>query len=135
MTNSYQWFVVRGKAALYSDSAKVVLELDPEGSAYCVLSAQDAAEIAAIISEKAQAIWNASDQLPAEPARVDGDVHRSCRLWTEPGFLEVIAHDSEPLVALVYDGGAQCKLDVTRAVALVQILQYMSAAIERKSSN
>jgi hypothetical protein len=128
-----QWFVVRGKASLHRESSKVVLELDPEGSAYCVLSAQDASEIAAIISEEAQAIWNASDQSPVEPARVDGDVHKSCRLWAEPGVLEVIAHDSEPLVALVYDGGAQCKLDVTRAIALVQILQYMSAAIERKS--
>jgi len=135
MPKSYQWFVVRGKVSLHSDSSKVGLELDPEGSAYCVLSAQDASEIAAIICEEAQAIWKVSDQLPAEPARIEGDVHKSCRLWAEPGVLEVIAHDSEPLMALVYDGGAQCKLDVTRAIALVQILQYMSAAIERKSSN
>jgi len=110
----------------------VVLELDPEGSAYCVLSAQDASEIAAIIAEEARTVWDVSEKSPAEPARIEGDVHTSCRLWVEPGILEVIAHDSAPLIALVFDSGAQCKLDVTRAVALVQVLQYMSDAIKQK---
>ena len=133
MPKKYQWFVVRGKAVLYRESDNVVLALDPEGSSYCVLSSRDAVEIAAIISEEARIIWEASDQLPAEPARVEGDVHQSCRLWVQGGVLEVIAHDTQPLVALLYNGGVHCKLDVTRAIALVQILQCQSAAVEGKS--
>ena len=132
MSKNYQWFLVRGKISLWRQAPHVVIELDPEGSAYCVLSEQDASEIAEIIAEEAQTIWAASEQSPSEPARIEGDVHTSCRLWAEPGILEIIAHDSEPLIALVFDSNAPCKLDLTRAVALVQVLRYMSDAMKRK---
>lgn len=43
-----------------------------------------------------------------------------------------MAHETEPLVALALDAGSRCSLDVTRAVALVQILEYMSEALNQR---
>jgi hypothetical protein len=73
------------------------------------------------------------ERLAAVPSRVEGDIQRSCKLWTEKEALEAIAHDSGPLIALLFATGPQCELDVTRAVALVQILQSMAKAIVQKS--
>jgi len=65
-----------------------MLELDPEGSAYCVLSAQDAVEIAGIFTGEARAIWENSAKQNTDPARVDGDITKSCKLWTATGVLQ-----------------------------------------------
>jgi len=48
----YQWFVVRGRISLWSEAPNVMLEFDPEGSAYCVLSAKDASELAQIVMDR-----------------------------------------------------------------------------------
>jgi len=129
----HQWLVVRGRASIWSESPKIVLELDPEGSAYCVLSAQDAVEIAGIFAGEARAIWESSEKQNADPARVEGDITKSCKLWTATGVLQLIVHDTEPLIAIILDSGSRCELDVTRAIALVQVLQYMTGAIEQRA--
>jgi len=129
----HQWLVVRGRTSIWSESSKIVLELDPEGSSYCVLSAQDAMEIAEIFAGEARAIWESSEKQNADPARVEGDVTKSCRLWTLTGVLQLIVHDTEPLIAIIFDSGSRCELDVTRAIALVQVLQYMTGAIEERA--
>ena len=46
MQKIYQWLLVRGQVSIWSEASNVILELNPEGSAYCVLSLQDASEIA-----------------------------------------------------------------------------------------
>jgi hypothetical protein len=38
-------------------------------------------------------------------------------------------HESRPLVAIAYDSGTHCRMDVAQAVALVQILQRMAATV------
>ncbi|TXI92683.1 MAG: hypothetical protein E6Q34_06275 [Burkholderiaceae bacterium] len=129
----YQWLVIRGQASIWSESSKVMLELDPEGSAYCVLSVQDAKEMAEIVANEARVIWDTSDNKNAVPARVEGDIRQSCKLWVESGVLQLVVHDSQPLVALINDSGTRVVLDITRAVALVQILQYMSETIEQRA--
>jgi len=134
MSKKYRWLLVQGTISLWSQSPNVLLEFDAEGSAYCVLSAEDASELAEIITKEARAIWEDSEKLAAVPARVEGNIQRSCKLWTEKGALEAIAHDSEPLIALLFAAGPRCELDVTRAVALVQILQSMAKAVGQKSS-
>lgn len=112
----------------------VVLSFDPEGSAYCVLSTQDADDIADIIAREARAIWESSEAPAHEPARVEGDIRQSCRLWTRPGSLQAVAHDAKPLIALAFDSDFDCKLNATDGVALVQILQHMSDAIVKRTS-
>lgn len=132
MSKIHNWLVVRGRASIWSESSRVLLELDPEGSTYCVLSVKDAKEIAEIIADEARSIWDASEKQFAEPARVEGDVRQSCKLWTEAEILQLVAHETEPLVALALDSGSRCSLDVTRAVALVQILVHMSEALSQR---
>lgn len=129
MPKVYQWLVVRGRVAIRGEDSRVFVELDPEGSAYCVLSAQDAQEISGIINDLAKAIWQASDKSPEPPANVDGDVYKACGLKTETGVLQMIAHDSMPLLAMSFDGTTSCDMNVTQAVALVQILGYMGETL------
>jgi hypothetical protein len=132
MSKTYQWFVVRGRVSIWRESSIIILELDPEGSPYSVLSAQDALEIAEIITEEARVIWDRSEKRLTEPARIEGDIQKSCKLWADSATLQVVAHDSQPLVALSLDSGSRCELDISCAVALVQILQSMVQSMERK---
>ena len=108
MSKIHNWLVVRGRASIWSESSRVLPELDPEGSAYYVLSVQDAKEISGIIAHEARSIWDASEKQPAEPARVEGDVRQSCKLWVEAGILQLMAHETEPLIALALDSGSRC---------------------------
>jgi hypothetical protein len=129
MPKVHQWLVVRGRVTIRGEDSRVVVELDPEGSAYCVLSTQDAHEISGIISDLARAIWQRHGESPEPPATVDGDVYKACRLMTETGVLQVIAHDSMPLMAISFNGSSSCDMNVTQAVALVQILGYMGETL------
>lgn len=114
-----------------SEGSAILIELDPEGSAQCVLSVQDANEIAGIVASEARSIRDASDRVIDRPAQVDGDASASCKLVTETGVLHAIAHDSKPLVALACESGSVCRMDVAQAIALVQILQRMAATAEK----
>jgi len=117
-----------------SEGASILLELDPEGSAYCVLSVQDANEIGDIVANEARSIWEASDRVNGRPAQVDGDASVSCRLVTQSGVLQATAHDSKPFVALAYEKGTICRMDVSQAIALTQILQRMAATVDKVRS-
>src|SRR5678816_727877 len=100
---AYQWLVVRGRIGVTRDSKHVVLEADPEGTAFCVRNAQDAREIAGIVAEHSRALWDASDKTPEPKASVEGG-QRSYRLKSASGTLSVVANDAKPLIALSYDG-------------------------------
>jgi hypothetical protein len=121
---TYKWLVARGTITVARDLTHVAVEADPEGSAYCVMTAQDANEIAGIITEQARALWDASDKLPESQASVEGDA-RSSKLKTASGVVSLIAHESKPLIALSYDGQGAFLLNVTQAVALVQLIEHM----------
>jgi hypothetical protein len=121
--------VARGRLGISSGKEDILLELDPEGSAYCVLVGQDVIEIADILASESRSIWEASDRVMGRPAQVDGDPNTSCRLTTETGTLQATVHESRPLVAIAYDSGTHCRMDVAQAVALVQILQRMAATV------
>ena len=123
-TRTYKWLVARGTISVAIDSKHVALEPDPEGSAYCVLTAQDAREIANIITELARTLWEASDKLPEPQAVVEAD-SRSSKLRTASGAVSLIAHESKPLIALAYDGQGAPMLNVTQAVAFVQLIERM----------
>ena len=134
MSKVHQWLVVRGRLAIWSEGPVILLELDPEGSAYCVLSAQDAKEIAEIIANEAEPIWEASGRALDRAAQIDGDVAASCKLSTEAGTLAAMVHDVQPLVALAYDSGAVCRMNVVQAISLAQILQHMIQTLANRSS-
>ena len=134
MSKIHQWFVVRGRLGISSEGNAILLELDPEGSAYCVLSAQDANEIAGIVANEARSVWDASERAFDRVAQVEGDASASCKLATESGVLQAMVHDSKPLVALAFDAGAVCRMDVAQAIALVQILQQMAKTVESRRS-
>jgi len=99
-----------------------------------VLSIQDVGEIADIVANEAREIWDASDKVSCPAAQVDGDVSASCKLQTSSGILQATVHDSKPFVALAYDSDGVCGMDVAQAVALVQILQRMAAAVESRAA-
>ncbi len=130
LSKVYQWLLVRGRVAIRSENSKIILELDPEGSAYCVLSAQDARDIAGIIADDARTIWEASGKVHDQAASIEGDVYKSCRLTVESGVLQVMVHDAEPFVAVTFDSKSVCGMNVAQSVAFVQILHYMIETIE-----
>lgn len=125
----YQWFVVRGRAAIRSEDGLIWLELDPEGSACCVLSAQDAHEIAQILTQEARTLWEACRGGASVAAKVEGDPASSCRMALARGTLQAVVHATQPLIALSLDAGSDCQMDVSQAVALVQVLQHMVATL------
>ena len=131
MTQVHQWFVARGRIGVSSLGAEVHVELDPEGSAYCVLSARDASEIADIITQHARSIWGLLPEADVRPAQVSWDSNASCLLVAESGVLVVTAHDSKPFVAVDHEANAVCRMNVTQAIALVQVLQKMAASVDR----
>ncbi|MBB3197287.1 hypothetical protein [Roseateles terrae] len=120
----YKWLVARGTVTIVQESNLLSVDIDPEGSASCVLTSQDAQEIAHIITERARSIWEASDRSPEPKASVDGD-SRAFRLTVASGVVTLIAHDSKPFLALSYDGQGAALLTVTQAVALVQLIQHL----------
>lgn len=128
----HQWLVVRGRAAIWEKCSEIFLELDPEGAAYCVLSVQDAQEIAGIIAGEARVIWENSKEVLGQAAEVEGDSSASCKLQVRSGVLQVMIHNVEPLVAISFDSNSVCRMDVAQAVALVQILQRMAEVVERR---
>jgi hypothetical protein len=123
-TQGYKWLVARGTITVVKDAERVSIEADPEGSAYCVMTAQDASEIAGIITEQARSLWEASQKVTEPKAITEGDV-RSNRLTTDSGVWSLVAHESKPLIALTYDGQGACMLTVTQSVALVQLIEHM----------
>ena len=54
--DTYHWVVVRGSITVSRNESRVVLRADPDGSAYCVMTAQDAGEIASIVTELARGL-------------------------------------------------------------------------------
>jgi hypothetical protein len=132
LSTIYQWLVVRGRLAISQRDSAIALELDPEGSAYCVLSIQDAREIAEIVTDVARTIWQASGAAPGPAARLEGDVHSRCTLLLVSGALQVMAHDEQPLIALAFESGQACHLSLAEATALVQILRHMTQALEAR---
>lgn len=132
MSKIHQWFVSRGRLAISTEGTESILELDPEGSAYCVLSIQDAEEIAGIVENEARSLWNSSGGEGNRPAQVDGEVNVACQLVTESGVLQAMVHDSKPFVALSFEPGSVCRMNVAQAIALVQILRRMMTTIEAR---
>jgi len=130
-TRTYQWFVARGRIAVTSDANCVILEIDPEGSACCVMTAQDASEIAGFITEHARTLWEASNNVPEPEASVTEDSPRSYRLRSQSGVLALAIHQTKPLIGVTFEGSAQCVLTVTQAVALVQLIGNLLANISR----
>jgi hypothetical protein len=60
MGEQYQWFVQTGRIGIWLDGAQVCLEVDSEGSEACVLTRQDAEEVARILTELSRKLWLAS---------------------------------------------------------------------------
>ena len=129
MAHEYQWLVARGRVAIRADGPSVQIELDPEGSLFCVLEVSDAIEIARIVSEEARTVWEESGQPRADAARVEGDVAHACRISCGSQQLKLIVHDTKPVIAIESAPGPVTRMDVNTAVAFVQVLEYMVATL------
>lgn len=127
---SFQWLVVRGRIGVSTDDVHVLIEIDPEGSAYCVLDTQDAREIAEIVADVAKALRDVSAKTPEPQAVVEGGPG-TVILRSETGVLTLIADDTRSLVAVSYEGAVPCQLTVTQAVALVQIIDSVVDELDR----
>ena len=98
-----------------------------------MMNAQDAREIAGIVTEHARALWDVSGK-PSEPkASVEG-AERSYRLKSESGTLALVANDTKPFIALSYEGTVPCKLTVTQGVTLVQVIDHLVQLISGADS-
>jgi|WetSurMetagenome_2_1015567.scaffolds.fasta_scaffold162863_1 hypothetical protein len=60
MSQTYQWLVQKGRIGMWLDGAHVHLEVDPEDSHACVLTRQDAEEVAQILYDMSYELWKAS---------------------------------------------------------------------------
>jgi hypothetical protein len=130
---SYQWFVVRGRIGISIDSTHLNIAFDAEGAASCIMSEQDATEIAGLVAEQAKILWDASDKSPEPTVEIQGDVHSDCELRYASGALRIVIHDTKPLIAVFSEGAGICKFSISEAVALVQILKYMCISISERN--
>jgi hypothetical protein len=134
VSKQYNWLVVRGKVAIANEGTKILLDLGPEGSSYCVLSTQDALDISGILTDEAKNIWESSNKANGKSAIVKGDVHSACQLTTNTGELKIVIHDSDPLLAMVFSAMSTCEMDLEQTIALVQILKYMTEAMAARAT-
>jgi hypothetical protein len=60
MGKTYHWFVQKGRIGLWLDGGRVHLDIDPEDSPACVLTRQDAEEVAQILNDLSYELWTSS---------------------------------------------------------------------------
>lgn len=57
MGNTYHWFVQKGRIGIWLDGGQVHLDVDPGDYPACVLTRQDAEEVAQILTDLSYELW------------------------------------------------------------------------------
>ncbi len=135
MTDStYQWLVRRGRIglALDADAAEVELQVDPEGSNFCVLTPQDAGEVAQILTQFARSLWERFQHQPELHGTAGAheiDASSAAMTWqTEAGPLEVEINAGQDLIRF---GGAQPMTLRLRIRPLTELIQWLAILVRR----
>ena len=125
MNQVHQWLVKQGRLGISASDRFVSIDVDPQGAPDCLLTLQDAEEVAAIVALHARAIWEGSD--PSAPYEQSYEEHGEMgyRWTTAGGSLTIQRIDGQPEVRLRYAGTQPCLLTVGQAVELIQLLQLL----------
>lgn len=126
MEGIYHWLVKQGRLKLSADEHEIVLEVDTEGASACVLTQQDALEVAGILTELARSIWERSDQSASFAPSLVMVSESACRWTTDDGDLTLFALPDADDVGLAFSGSGVCRLGVHKVVEVVQILQWLA---------
>ena len=60
MAETYHWFVQKGRIGIWLDGGQVHLDVDPGDNPACVLTRQDAEEVAKVLTDLSYELWVAS---------------------------------------------------------------------------
>jgi hypothetical protein len=122
----HQWFVKQGRLSISSSDETISIEIDPEGAEACILTLQDALEVADVVSSHAKNVWEKSDR--SAPYIQSYQEHREgVYHWqTERGALTILRSAGSREVQVHYTGKQPCELSVGQAVELIQLLQRLA---------
>jgi hypothetical protein len=130
MEETHVWMVKQGRVTFRDAGADVALEVEPEGHAECHLTAQDAAEVAQLLTEDARAVWGRPERTPGRMQLPRGITGEAWRWETPRGHLSVRLDTAHQHVAMRLEGATAAHLPVETAVELIQILQHCAGMLE-----
>lgn len=126
MPQIHQWLVQQGRLGISSQDQWVSIDVDPEGAEACLLTIQDALEVAGLIATHARDVWERVDQSQRleQSFQLDGD---DGYCWqTEGGVLSISRPMVAPEIRFRYTGSLPCHITVGQAVELVQLLERLA---------
>ena len=134
----FHWLVVRGSVGLIARGNSIKFSVDPEGSGFCVLSRQDARELAQILTELSRKIWddfeNKADPALGESGTMTWDQSSESWVWpTTAGSLEVSLNDKRDMIRIGRDLPLSFELLVRPVVELAQVLLHCAGPEEAQS--
>jgi hypothetical protein len=129
----YQWFVMRGRVALWIEQGQLVLQVDPEHAESCALNAQDVHDISGLLGVLAQHLWERGGE-GASPKlsryRQDGDAQYSWALDAEEDQLKIWHETSSAHVCIRACSDAPQSISLTMAVEVIQVLTHLESCIK-----
>ncbi len=125
MQHIHQWLVRQGRIGLMTTDTHVVLDIDPEGAEACVLTVQDAQEVAVLLTTHAQSLWSSFAEPPAWQRTVEQTGSGVFRWALADATISV--HTSADAVVLHTTNPGPTRFDVNQAVELVQVLEHIVA--------
>lgn len=125
MSQVHQWFVKQGRLGISSRDQWVSIEVDPEGAEQCLLTLQDATEVAGVIASHAKAVWERVGQTQPFKQSFEAVGESAYRWRTEGGDLSISRPVGAHEVSFHYVGQSPCRVTVGQAVELVQLLEHL----------
>ena len=124
MGDHYQALVEKGRVGMWLDGAHLCLEVDPEGSAACVLTRQDAEEVAQVMTGLWRELYQASPKRTEPFAPTVETLSPTSYQWALPSARLTIAIEEMRMTIRAEPPGA-ILLSVDRAVEVIQIIERL----------
>lgn len=129
----YQWFVARGRVALWIERAQIMLQVDPEHEESCALTTQDVHDISGLLGVLAQHLWeHAGTGASPEISRYrqDGDARYSWARDDEEDQLQVWHEMSLDHVFMRASSDTPQPISLTMAVEIIQVLTHLESQMQ-----
>ncbi|MBX3628017.1 MAG: hypothetical protein KF892_23615 [Rhizobacter sp.] len=135
MQKIHQWLVKIGRLAISSDAGAVLLEVDSEGALACLLTPQDAYEVAEILALHARAIWESGTQANEYKASYEAISTSAYRWEMTSGELLISVVPEQAALSISCTAENPCHLTVGQAVEIVQVIQQLLGQLSKPSAS
>lgn len=123
----YNWFFQQGSMVMEKSANCIVLQLNTEGNAFCLLTNSDCEEIIDILTTLASQIWEDPGYV-RKPYVQQLFRHEGNTYWWQlnESILKVWPSDSDESIAISCEGNSQMQVEVKQVVELIQVLGHLN---------